>query len=74
MALGECGDGLPHRLELAFDLGGGLGSRIRETEGRQREREGLQEVPIGVVRLFPVRHLDLPCFHQRLGFWGRLIP
>src|SRR2546426_442206 len=73
MTLGEGFDGLNRRLELAFGLGGALGSRVRDTEGMQREREGLQKAPIGVVRLFPSRHLDLPCFHQYFGLWLRLI-
>ena len=34
----------------------------------------LQVVPIGVVRLFPARHLGLPRFHQRPGLAGHLHP
>src|SRR6266571_8401340 len=33
----------------------------------QREREGLQEAPIAVVRLFPVAHLGLPRRYQHRG-------
>ena len=47
-----------------------FGSRsVREAEGMQREREGLQVAPIRVVRLFPARHLGLPRLHPRLGRW-----
>src|SRR5712692_11392529 len=70
MALREHFDGLNRRLQVAVNLGGGLGSRVRNTEGMQREREGLQVVAIGVVRLFPSHHLGLPRAHQRLGLWS----
>ena len=72
MVLHEDVDGLHRLLEVAFNLGGGLGSRVRNAEGMQREREGFQVAAIGVVRFFPAHHLGLPHRHQRLGLWGIL--
>src|SRR6266481_1708502 len=70
MVLREYFDGFNRRLQVACHLGRGLGSRVRNAEGMQREREGFQVAAIGVVRLFPSRHLGLPRRHQRLGLWS----
>jgi len=70
MALREHFDGFNRRLQVAFHLGGGLGSRVRKAERMQREREGFQVAAIGVVRLF--HRVTSVCLvaTNALGFWN----
>jgi hypothetical protein len=65
-------DCLHRRRALAFDLGGGLGRRARETEGRQCEGEALHRASRAVVCLGPARHLGVPRLPQRSRLGGRL--
>src|SRR5207248_9734713 len=58
------------RLQVAWNLSRGLGRRVRNVEGMQCEREGLQVAPIAIVRLFPAAHLRLPRRHQQRGLWS----
>jgi hypothetical protein len=53
MVLSQRFDGRHRRLQVAGNLGRGLGSRVGNAERVQREREGLQEAPIAGVRRFP---------------------
>jgi len=73
MGLGQLFDGRHWRLQVAGHFGGGLGSRVCNAERVQREREGRQEAPIAVVRLFPSTHLGLSRRHHPRGLWRSLI-
>ena len=68
-ALGARFERLTRRLQVACDLGGGLGSCGRDAEGMQHAQEGLSEAPRGGVPLFPSRALGLSHVHQRRGLW-----
>ena len=69
MAFSQGFDGLNCRLQSALDLRGCLGSRVRDTERMQRERERLQVLSIRPLHLFPSLHLGSLRFHLRLDRW-----
>ena len=70
MALGERFDGFHRLLQVAFDLCGGLRSRVSNAKRMQRQRERLEMMPIRVLHRFPSPHFRLPRFHLGLGLWA----
>jgi hypothetical protein len=62
--------GVDCRVQPAFDLGGRLGSRVRDAKGMKHQRKGGEVVPIRVVCRLPLLHLGLPRLNIRFGLSG----
>src|SRR5512132_3904310 len=69
MALCERFNRLNGRLQMAFDLGGGLGSCVRNAQGMPRECERLHLLAIRALPLFPSLDLGSLGFSLGLCLW-----